>query len=348
MKNQALKICSETIYPGESLSLALPLPKIFSCAHMYMPIRVIHGKQAGPCMLVIAAMHGNELNGTEIVNNLLASKAMKRLHGTIIAVPVFNVYALINRSRLLPGGVDINRHFPGARHGSHAARIAHTFMQEIFSKADVCIDLRTGHLNYTNMPHVYVDLKKEKDRSLAEAFNTPVISHCKSDKGSLAAAAAKHDVPYLQYEAGEAMRFDPYAIKIGQRGIINVMQALDMLPAKSGKKDSHIKSSFAEKDIWVRAAVSGLSRSDKQLGHYVKKGDVLCRIVDPLGAADSFVIKSPADGIIVGINNMPLVHEGEGLFQLAVFPKMQTAHDRLSEWQEKQDQSDDKPPAAES
>ena len=146
VKNKPLQICNEVIHPGESLSLALPMPEMFSCAPLYMPIKVIHGKHPGPCVLITAAVHGNELNGVEIINQLINLKVMKRLEGTIIAVPVMNVYGLINRSPYLPTGVDLNTCFPGSSTGTHAARIAHLFSQEIFLKADVCIDLQTENV----------------------------------------------------------------------------------------------------------------------------------------------------------------------------------------------------------
>ena len=144
MKASNLKICNETIHPGENLSLALPLPELFSCAPLYMPIKVNHGKNEGPCLLVIAAMHGNELNGTEIINRLLNSSKIKKLNGTLITIPVLNVYGLINRSQFLPGGIDLDTCFPGSKTGTHAARMAHIFTSEILKKADYCIDLQTG------------------------------------------------------------------------------------------------------------------------------------------------------------------------------------------------------------
>ena len=112
MKNNAIQICNETIHPGENLSLALPLPELFSCAPLYMPIRIIHGKSPGPCLLITATMHGNELNGTEIINRLFEIKELKKIKGTLIAVPVLNVFGLMNRSRNLPGGIELDRCFP--------------------------------------------------------------------------------------------------------------------------------------------------------------------------------------------------------------------------------------------
>lgn len=335
MKNTPLQICNETIHPGEHLSLALPLPELFSCAPLYMPIKVLHGKQAGPCLLVTAAMYGNEINGTEIINRLLEIAALKRLRGTLIAVPVLNVYGLINRSRYLPGGFDLDRCFPGSKSGTHAARMAHIFTEEIFSKADVCIDLQTGFINYTNLPQIHVDFKDERAKALAQAFNAPVISNATYEKGMLREVAHKEKKPFLTYEAGEARRFDEHAIKVGLRGILNVMRILEMLPEKTPKKEPPLQSFFTEKNIWVRASTSGISHTKHKLGQHVEKNEALCVIKDPFGATDSVTIKSPEEAIIVGKNNLPLVHEGEALFQLAIFPRMEHAATHLGEWKEK-------------
>ena len=145
--------------------------KLYTDTNMSMPVFVKRGKRAGPTLFISAAIHGDELNGTEIVNRLLAVGAMKRLHGTLIAIPVLNVYGLINRSRYLPGGVDLDRCFPGAKSGTLASRVAHIFTEEIFSKADVCINLKTGLINCSNLPQVCVNFDDEQGKTLAKAFN---------------------------------------------------------------------------------------------------------------------------------------------------------------------------------
>lgn len=333
-KNTPLKICSETIHAGETLSLALPLPAIYSCAPLFMPIKVVHGKQAGPCLLITAAMHGNELNGTEIINRIFNSKLLKRLSGTLILVPVLNVYGLINRSRYLPGGVDLNTCFPGSSAGTHAARMANIFIEEIFKHADYCIDLQTGHINYSNLPQVYVNEEDDKAKDLAESFNAPVISNIPIEEGMLSTYARRQSIPFLMYEAGEAMRFDEHAIKVGHKGILNIMKKLAMLPSTQSRAEL-LKSFNAQKNIWVRASISGISHTSCQLGQHIKMGEAICTINDPFGAADPVTIKSPDEGVIVGKNNLPLVHEGEGLFQLAVFKKMSHAATHLEEWKEK-------------
>lgn len=332
MKNNNLTICNQTIYPGEQASLALPLPELFSCAPMYMPIKVFHGKHAGPCLLVTAAMHGNELNGAEIINRLMQSSALKKLKGTLIAVPIMNVYGFINKTRTMPGGTPLNANFPGSAHGSHAARLAHLFCSEIFSLAQYSIDLQTGSLNHTNLPQIFVTEDNHDALTLARAFAAPVISEVRAQKGSLRAYANSCQIPHLVYEAGEAMRFDESSIKIGTKGIINVMRHIGMLPTTS-KLSTNPQKSFIMRDTrWVRSPTSGISHSNIKLGQQVKRGELLCVIKDPFGAGDDMPVKAPFDGVVVSVNNLPLVYEGVTLFELAAFERLTQAAEHIEDW----------------
>lgn len=331
-KNKSFKICNETVHPGEHLTLAFPLPEIYSYAPLHMPIKIAHGKLEGPCLLVIAAMHGNELNGTDIINKLFGYKGLSRLRGTIIMVPVMNVYGLLTRSRFLPGEIELDRSFPGSKTGNLASRMAHMFVKEIFSKADMCIDLQTGGLNSSNLPHVYINKQDVQAEKLARLFNAPVISYTATEKGMLRTYAFKQSKPYLLYEAGEALRFDAYAIKVGLQGILNVMQGVGMLPSKK-KSGDRLNSFIAEKNIWIRSVTSGISHSNYKLGARVKKGATLCVIKDPFDTTAPVKVESPEDAIVVGMNHLPLVHEGEKLFQLATFPKMTQVASELEGWQ---------------
>ena len=332
MKNSNITICNETIHPGEQVSLALPLPELFSCAPMYMPIKVIHGKQAGPCLLVIAAMHGNELNGAEIINRLLQSKSMSKLKGTLIAVPIMNVYGFINKTRTLPGGAALGTNFPGSSQGSHAARLAHLFCSEIFSLSDYCIDLQTGWLNHSNLPQIFATDENKKELELAHAFGAPVISEVAPQKGSLRAHANKEEKPYLVYEAGEAMRFDEPSIRIGTKGITNVMRHIGMLSAPSKTKPTKQKSFLMRDTRWVRSPTSGISHSITKLGQRVKKDELLTVIKDPFGAGSDVSVSAPFEGIVVSINNLPLVYEGVSLFQLAAFERLFLAATHIEGW----------------
>ncbi|MDF1796624.1 MAG: succinylglutamate desuccinylase/aspartoacylase family protein [Coxiellaceae bacterium] len=332
MKNSNFTICNETIHPGEQVSLALPLPELFSCAPMYMPIKVVHGKQAGPCVLIIAAMHGNELNGTEIINRLLQSSNMKKIKGTLIAVPIMNVYGFINKARTLPGGASLANSFPGSAQGTRAARVAHLFCSEIFSLADYCIDLQTGWMNHCNLPQVFVTDDNQKELALAHAFGAPVISELSVQKNSLRAYANATKTPYLVYEAGEAMRFDEPSIRLGTKGIIRLMRHITMLPEVNRPHASQQKSILMHDTRWVRSPTSGISYSNIKLGQQVKTGEVLSVIKDPFGAGPDTPVKAPFDGVVVSMNSLPLVYEGVALFQLAAFERLSQAATHIEDW----------------
>lgn len=332
MKNTHITIYNETIHPGEQVSLALPLPELFSCAPMYMPIKVIHGKEAGPCLLVIAAMHGNELNGAEIINRLLQTKNMHKLKGTLIAVPIMNVYGFINKTRTLPGGAALGTSFPGNAEGSHAARLAHLFCSEIFSLADYCIDLQTGWLNHSNLPQIFVTDNNQEEHELAHAFGAPVISELAAQKSTLREFANKQKKPYLVYEAGEAMRFDETSIRIGVKGTTNIMKHIGMLPT-ANKTTPNKQNSFLMRDTqWIRSPTSGISHPVIKLGQQVNKGALLTIIKDPFGAGPDLSVVAPFNGVIVSINNLPLVYEGVSLFQLAAFERLSLAATHIEDW----------------
>lgn len=333
MKNTTIKICNETIHPGETINMAMPLPQLYTCAPLYMPIKVVHGKNAGPTLLVMAAMHGNELNGTQIINRLMNSPILKKMAGTLIAIPVLNVQGLMNRSSTLPGGINLDTCFPGSETGSNPERLAYLFNTTIFSMADYCIDLQTGPLNYSNLPQLFINSKDRKAKLAAKAFNAPVVLGSEGEVGSLRALADEKNIPYIKYEAGEAMRFDRETIKVGLQGIVNVMRQLEMLPEKTHKVGSKpSRSFFTEKYLWLHSEASGVIDSKVELGKYIKKGDVLSVIQDPFGVKADIIVKSPYEGIVIGKNSMPLVQEGEGLFQLAVFPEMQKIESHLLDW----------------
>lgn len=318
MKNPPLQICNATVQPGERVTLALPTPELYTCAPMYIPIHVIHGKRPGPCLLVSAAIYGDEINGVEIIQRLLTNlSALKRIKGTLIAVPVLNVHGLINRSRLLPDGKDLNKSFPGSETGPFAERLANIFTNEILSKATHCIDLHSGRINRNYFPQIKADLNKPGIEEIAKAFPVLIIIHTPGQQdGSLYQTAMDKNIPTIIYKAGEALRFNEMSIRVGLRGIINVMRAIGMLPQPSKKKIHHIEPIVSQSSIWIRSSKSGINKPSKKIGEQIKKGDCLSKIFDPFGTNQEYKIIAPQDGIIIGINDLPLVNEGEPLFQI--------------------------------
>lgn len=331
-KAEPIKICGEIIQPGESLSLAVHLPELHSCLPAYMPVKVFHGKKAGPCVLVFAALNGDELNGIEIINRLVGFRRLRKIEGTLIAIPVVNVFGIANKSKFLPGDVLLSESFPGSERGTHAQRLAHLFITQIFDLADYAVSIETGPLNYSNLPETFVDLNSDEGKKLAQVFGAPVVSQTEAPAGTLAHYSAKNNKKFLTYTAGEAKRFDAQAIKIGLRGMINLLSHLHMIPEKEMKTSKQPPTFFFEKAQWVRSTRGGISTNKVRLGSHVKKGTILSSLSDPFGTSMPTDLKSHREGIVIGINNVPLVKEGEELFKIALFPEPEKAASELSNW----------------
>ena len=279
-----------------------------------MPVHVIHGRSPGPRLFVASAVHGDEINGIEIIRRLLRTKALSRLSGTLICIPVVNVYGFVSQSRYLPDRRDLNRSFPGSDRGSMAARLADTLMSEIVAHCTHGIDLHTAAGGRDNLPQVRVDLDLHPELlPLAEAFGPPIVVDSQTRPGTLRDAVGS--LPMLLYEAGEALRFDEIAIRAGLRGTLRVMRHLGMLPPVKGGEKAQ-KPWIANSSVWVRAPQSGILRLTVPLGGIVAPGDVLGHVADPFGDAER-TITSDCSGVLIGITRLPLVHEGEALLHVA-------------------------------
>ena len=321
-----LVIGGVAIAPGSRTNIDLPVADLYTSTSLSMPVQVIRGRKDGPVMFVSAAIHGDELNGVEIVRRLLKRRTLRSLRGTLIAVPIVNVHGFLDQSRYLPDRRDLNRSFPGSRKGSIAARLAHLFVREILEKSDFGIDLHTGALNRSNLPQIRANLKDTTTLAMARAFAAPVIINSTLRDGSLRECADDHGIPVLLYEAGEALRFDEISIRAGLRGIVNVLRHIGMLPAKPDQRS--LSPVVAESTSWIRASASGIVTSKLKLGHRVDRGQRLATISDPLGDDQTF-IESPFDGIVIGQSNLPLAHEGDALIHLAEFSSVPKAESRV-------------------
>lgn len=327
-----LRINGEEIPPGSSVTLELPLPELYTRTPMTMPVQVRRGKRAGPTLFVCAAVHGDELNGVEIIRRLMRRRVLSRIRGTIIAVPIVNVYGVIDRSRYLPDRRDLNRSFPGSGRGSLAARLADLFMTEIVARCSHGIDLHTGAIHRDNLPQVRGNLDDEETLHLARLFGVPVLINAVLRDGSLREATAARGIPMLLYEAGEALRFDELSIRAGVQGILNVMRGLDMLPPARGKKRVSREPFVARSSSWVRAPASGIFTGSVSLGAHVKKDEQLGTITETVGDAES-VIRAPLGGIVIGRSKLPLVLEGEALFHIACFEDLREVAEQVEEFQ---------------
>jgi len=324
---QALDIHGRAIAPGARVTVELPLPQLYTHTPLTMPVHVMRGRRSGPTLFVCAALHGDELNGVEIIRRLLRRNVLARLRGTLIAVPIVNVYGVIHHSRYLPDRRDLNRAFPGSERGSLAARLARLFMEEIVAHATHGIDLHTGAVHRDNLPQVRARLDDDETLALARAFGVPVLIDSAVRDGSLREAAAERGVPMLVYEAGEALRFDELAIRPGVQGVVNVMRALGMLPA-AGRASAPPEPFVARSSSWLRAPESGIFRSAVRLGARVARNDRLGIVSDPFGDEETEV-RAPFGGIVIGRSKLPLVHEGEALFHVARFEDAREVAERV-------------------
>ncbi len=302
------------ITPGEQHFIDLPVTNLYHTP-LTMPVRVQRGRKAGPVMFVSAALHGDELNGVEIIRRLLGLKQVASLRGCLIAVPIVNVQAFLIQSRYLPDRRDLNRSFPGSETGSLAARMANVFLKEIVGRADYGIDLHTGAIHRPNLPQIRADLSHPETQRLATAFGAPVMMNAPIRAGSLREYTSKNQIPVLLYESGEALRFDEVCIRAGVRGVVNVMREIGMLPALKRPRKT-MQPVTAQSSLWLRASGSGILRTTVDLGERVKPGQVLGMISDPYGQTEIPVI-APEVGIVVGRTNLPPVNEGDALFHIA-------------------------------
>jgi predicted deacylase len=318
--DEPMEISGHTIMPGERKLVQIDVAGLFDYTRISIPVEVIRGKEDGPVLFISAAIHGDEINGTEIINRILNRKIFKNIKGTLIAVPIVNVFGFNTLSRYLPGRRDLNRSFPGSSNGALASQLAKIFMKEVVLKCTHGIDLHTAAIHRSNLPQIRACLDDKETELLAKDFGVPVILHSQLRDGSLREAARQKNIPILLFEGGEALRFDEEVIRSGVKGCVSVMRKIGMLSAPVLKKSVKRKARtyIAKGSSWIRAPHSGSFILKKKLGAHVAAGDVLAVISDPFGRKKVEVV-ADEDGIIIGKSTLPLVHKGDAMFHIAVF-----------------------------
>lgn len=331
MARDAFILAGETVLPGQRRQIDVQVARLYTHTPLNIPVEVVHGRRAGPVMLVCGAIHGDEINGVEIVRRVLRTSSLSRLRGTLIAVPIVNVFGFVQHSRYLPDRRDLNRCFPGSESGSLGSRIAALFREQVVDLATHILDLHTGAIHRTNLPQIRAQLERnEQTRAMADAFGAPVILNAELRGGSLREYAERRGIPVLTYEAGEALRFDEWAISAGVRGVLRVMRLLDMLPIGRGSRVP--ASEVARSSSWARAPIDGVLRPRVRLGVRVVKGERLGIVAGPFGNEEGDVLAS-SDGIVIGMSNLPLVNEGEAVFHIARFHELEDAEHAVEAWQ---------------
>ncbi len=318
-----LKIGGVAIKKGERKKIHLAVSHLYDGTDLSIPVEVIRGKDDGPTLFISAAIHGDEINGTEIISRILKSRALKKMKGTLIAVPVVNVFGFNMLSRYLPDRRDLNRSFPGSKNGSLASRLANIFMNEIVKNSTHGIDLHTGAIHRTNLPQIRACISNAETKQLAFEFGVPVILNSNIRDGSLREAARRKNIPMLLFEGGEALRFNEKVIDIGVHGCLSVMQSIGMLTKKKKAERKEVFVSWESQ--WLRSPSSGLVRTLKNLGTRIKEGESLGVITDQFGKSRGEII-APFEGIIVGQLKLPLVNTGDALYHIASFHNPKKVH----------------------
>jgi predicted deacylase len=327
-------IGGQTVAPGERRLVVLPVSRLSNHTPVTLPVHVLHGEQAGPAMFVTAAIHGDELNGVEIIRRVLRTLQPGNVRGTLLCVPVVNAYGFIGRSRYLPDRRDLNRAFPGSASGSLASRLAHLLFTEVVRRCQLGIDLHSAAVQRVNLPQIRCDTARSpRSRELALAFGAQVVLESPERSGSLRRAAREAGVDVLVYEGGEGLRFDEFAIQAGVDGIARVMLSAGMLDTPEQTDDQASRRStepgarrpalIANAAKWVRAPEGGVLRTHKRIGDAVSEGETIGIIANPYEEADT-PVRAPRRGIIVGATTLPIVNMGDALFHIAWSQEMAT------------------------
>jgi predicted deacylase len=311
------KLGGRTIAPGEEVVVDLPVASLLTHAPVNLTARVRRGRRPGPCLLVTGCLHGDEICGAEIVRRVMMAPSLKRMRGTLVAVPVMNMPSFLARSRYLPDRRDLNRLFPGAAAGSLGARLAKVVTSELLPMADAVIDLHSGAVNRGNLPQVRVTTKDRESMQLARAFNPPAILVSSTREGSFREACRAAGKPVVLFESGEALRLDAATIRFGLQGILSVMRHLGMLPKRGKSEPRKTPTVVCQRSTWERAPRGGLFTPLVTLGKAVAEGEMIGFVADPIEGDEHF-LKSSLAGIVIGRSNEGLVTEGDALFHIAV------------------------------
>ena len=309
------RIGQREVPAGARVSVDLPVSALSNHTRVVLPVQVLHGEAEGPVLFVSGCIHGDEIQGVEIIRRLLVHPALGHIRGTLLAVPIVNSFGFLNHTRYMPDRRDLNRSFPGSDRGSLASLVADIFFREVVLRSQYGIDLHTAALHRTNLPQVRVASGDGDLLTLAEVFAPPVVLVSRLREKSLRLSAAEAGVKVLLYEGGEALRFDEAAIDAGVKGTLRVMAEIGMIEPLSPRLAAPA-TVFSDSSTWVRAPEGGILHTIRRSGDRVGRQEVIGVVADPLGS-QSVPVVSEHDGIIIGRTNLPLVNRGDALFHIA-------------------------------
>ncbi len=314
--SDAFQILGVDVGEGERRLLWLEITESFAALPVRAPIHVVRGSGSGPTLCLFSGVHGDEVNGIEIVRRIIEEAEPGSLRGTLIGAPIVNVPAFRMGSRYLPDRRDLNRHFPGDPSGSSASRIANVVFQQIVSRCSHLVDYHTGSFRRSNIPQVRGDGGNETARSMMRAFGIVGIDK-RGRKGTLRRAAMDAGIPAVLFESGQPNLFDPGDVQAGVDGTLRLMRALNMIDDAPG---GTVNTPLYRETIWVRVDSGGILLRAVEAGATVAKGDLLGTVHDPVESRRS-EIYSPVTGQIIGLALDQVVMPGFGAFHIAFNPR---------------------------
>lgn len=315
-----LQILGEKIAPGKSATLSFNVAKLHTQNTIDVPVIIERSKKPGPIILITAGIHGDEINGVEIVRQIIAKGINKPKKGTIICIPVINVFGFIHLDREFPDGRDLNRVFPGISGGSLASRVAFKLVTEILPHADLVMDFHTGGADRFNAAQVRIIEDEPTLKELATVFGAPFVLYSKNLNKSFRNTCHKLGIPILLFEGGKSFNIDTAITNTAVNGAKRVLHHLEMLNNKFKVSLPKQPCIFIEDSKWVRASHSGMFKSTVAINTYVKTGDVLGNITDPYGSFNHFV-KAKNDGYVFNINQSPIIYQGDAIFHISTVVK---------------------------
>lgn len=310
---QDLIISGTRIRPGSKANLSIPIARLPIHTPVMLSVSVYRSKKPGPTILLMGGIHGDELTGVEVVRRLIAENRLDPETGTIIAIPVVNLFGFLHKSREFPDGRDLNRSFPGSKDGPLASQVAYVIMHEIMPHVDVAIDFHSGGGRRYNVPQIRCHIENAKELELARVFGAQYILYSNYREKSFREKGSRMGKAILVYEGGESLRFEEEPI---QAGIDGTKRVLDHLGIQ--RIDNHLQMPLSitlSSSKWVRAKMSGLFRCFIEQGREVVKGQVIGSISDPYGDKE-VMVKAGVGGFIIGYNRLPLVNKGDALFHI--------------------------------
>ena len=317
-KSVPLIILGETILAGESKTIDMEIARLHTTTKLKIPVIIERSLIDGPVVLLSAGIHGDEINGVEIIRQIIIQKINKPKTGTIICIPIVNMFGFVNKSREFPDGRDLNRVFPGSKKGSLASRFAHHIITEIMPIVNYAVDFHAGGASRFNAPQIRLTTGNPDLKKLADVFDAPFTLYSKNIAGSFRSSSAKLNVQMLLFEGGKSLDINNQIAIEGVNGTKRLLNYLKMLNDKQTVEIQNTKTIYINKSGWIRAKCSGLLHDYNMIGQFVKKGTVIAIITDPFGKFEQKV-KAPNDGYIINANHSPIVYEGDAIYHLSNF-----------------------------